>query len=106
MQELAVRPAKQPEVDLGLRGEQVPLHSHLAYFWENDEEFADAVAFLAAGLRGNDHCVIFGHQDANESVCKILSASGFDVGTLLTKGRLTVLRGQPAADQILQFIAA
>ena len=101
-----MRRAQQPEVDLGLKGEQIPLHSHLAYFWENDREFADAVAFLAAGLRGNDHCVIFGHEEANETVCKILSTGGFDVDALLTSGRLTVLSGQPAADQILQLIAA
>jgi formate hydrogenlyase transcriptional activator len=106
MQELAVTRPKQPEVDLGLRGEQVPLHSHLAYFWESDKEFADAVAFLAAGLRGKDHCVIFGHQEANETVCKILSAGGFDVHALLTSGRLTVLSGQRAADKILELIAA
>src|SRR5262245_6131612 len=106
MQELAMRRAQQPEVDLGLKGEQVPLHSHLAYFWDNDKEFADAVAFLAAGLRGNDHCVIFGHEEANETVCKILSTGGFDVDALLTSGRLTVLSGQTAADQILQLIAA
>ena len=87
MEELAMRRAQQPEVDHGLKGEQVPLHSHLAYFWENDKEFADAVAFLAAGLRGNDHCVIFGHEEANETVCKILSAGGFDLDALLTSGR-------------------
>src|SRR5215475_12873186 len=106
MEELAMRRAQQPEVDLGLKGERVPLHSHLAYFWENDKEFADAVAFLAAGLRGNDHCVIFGHEEANETVCKILSTGGFDVDALLTSGRLTVLNGQSSGDQILQIIAA
>lgn len=101
-----MRRAKHREVDLGLSGEQVPLHTHLAYFWESDKEFANAVAFLAAGLRGEDHCVIFGHQEANETVCKILSAGGFDVDALLTSGRLTVLSGQSTADRILHLIAA
>jgi len=63
-----MRRVQHPEVDLGLRGEQVPLRSHLAYFWESDKEFAEAVAFRAAGLRDEDHCVIFGHQEANETV--------------------------------------
>src|SRR4030095_11750066 len=103
MRELAIRRVKQSEVevDLGLRSEQVPLHSHVVYLWESDQEFADAVAFLKAGLRGKDHCVIFGHQEANETVCKILRAGGFDVDALLSAGRLTVLSGQASADGIL-----
>jgi formate hydrogenlyase transcriptional activator len=106
MQELAMRRANHPAVSVGFGDEQVPLHSHLAYFWESDKEFADAVAFLEAGLRGEDHCVIFGHQEANETVCKILKSSGFDVDALVAGERLSVLNGQSSGDQILQIIAA
>src|SRR5262245_50030435 len=106
MQELAMRPTRHPAVSVGIRSEQVPLHSHLAYFWESDKEFADAVAFLEAGLRGQDHCVIFGHQQANQTVFKILKSGGFDVDALVANERLTVLNGQSSGDRILQIIAA
>jgi len=95
-----------PTINLSIAGEQVPLHSHLAYFWKSDEEFANGVAFLEAGLLAHDHCVIFGHQEANEAVCKILRLNGFDVEALLTGERLTVLGGQSTGDRILQIISA
>ncbi len=93
-------------VKLGIKGEHVPLHAHVAYFWETDKEFADAVGFLEAGLRGTDHCVIFGHDEANQSVFKILRKRGFDVEALQAGRRLTVLGGNSSGDAILQRIAA
>jgi formate hydrogenlyase transcriptional activator len=95
-----------PTTDLGLEGESVPLHSHIAYFWETEKEFADAVRFLEAGLRHMDHCVIFGHEEANEAVCKILRERGFDIEALQTERRLTVLGGNSSGDMILSTIAA
>ena len=93
-------------VKLGIKDEHVPLHAHVAYFWETDKEFADAVGFLEAGLLGTDHCVIFGHDEANQAVFKILRKRGFDVEALQAKRRLTVLGGNSSGDAILQTIAA
>ncbi|HWP90604.1 MAG TPA: sigma 54-interacting transcriptional regulator [Thermodesulfobacteriota bacterium] len=98
--------SEPPSVKLGIKDEHVPLHAHVAYFWETDKEFADAVGFLEAGLLGTDHCVIFGHDEANQAVFKILRKRGFDVEALQAKRRLTVLRGNSSGDAILQTIAA
>ena len=92
--------------DLGIGDEAVPLHAHAAYFWETDKEFADAVGFLEKGLRGTDHCVIFGHEEANQATCKILRQQGFDVEALQAKRRLSILGGNPSGNTILSAIAA
>lgn len=90
----------------GIGSESVALHAHVAYFWETDKEFADAIGFLEVGLRGTDHCVIFGHEDANQAVRRILWERGFDVEALETEGRLSVLGGGSTGDMILHRIAA
>jgi formate hydrogenlyase transcriptional activator len=97
---------KSRTADLGIGSECVPLGSHVAYFWETDKEFADAVGFLEAGLRGTDHCVIFGHEEANQAVCKILQERGFNVEALQAERQLTVLGGNSSGDTILHTIAS
>jgi hypothetical protein len=47
-----------PTVDLGIAGWRVPIRSHLAYPWQTEDDFARAVGFLEAGLRGSDHCMV------------------------------------------------
>jgi PAS domain S-box-containing protein len=96
----------QTALGLGIEDEYVPLHAHVAYFWETDQEFAEAVGFLEVGLRSTDHCVVFGHEEANQAVCRILRERGFDVEALQTQRRLTVLGGQASGDAILSAIAA
>ena len=56
------------EVEFGIGEGKIPQSAHVAYFWETEKEFADGVRFLEAGLRGLDHCVIFGHEEANQAV--------------------------------------
>jgi PAS domain S-box-containing protein len=97
----------EPQVaDLGMGGEHLPLHAHAAYFWETNKEFAEAVGFLEVGLRGADHCVIFGHEEANQAVCQILRERGFDLEALQAQRRLSVLGGSSSGDLILGTIAA
>ena len=73
------------KVDFGFGGGKVAHSAHIAYFWETDQAFANAVRFLEAGLRGRDHCVIFGHEEANQAVCNILQDHGFNVQDLLAQ---------------------
>lgn len=93
-----------PIVDLGIAGETVKVGDHIAYFWENEREFDRGVDFLALGLRRTDHGVIFGHEDANEKVIASLRAKGLRVDELLATGRLTVLGGASAGDEMLSTI--
>lgn len=99
-------PAGPAQADWCVEGKRVPHHAHVVYLWETDREFADAVRFLEAGLRGSDHCVILGHGQANRTACKILQERGFDVPGLLSERRLTILGGNPSGGRMLETITA
>lgn len=92
------------KIDLGIRDEKLSSGDHVAYFWQTKEEFAEGVNFLEIGLRGEDHCVLFGYEEANEKVCGILQMHGFDVDALVAAGRLTLLSGDPDGDLMLANI--
>ena len=65
-----------------LPAESVTPGDHIAYFWETDKEFEQGVQFLLVGATGRDHCVIFGHDEANQRVCDILERHGVSVSQL------------------------
>ena len=88
-------------IDLGLRGEKVHLGDHIAYFWEKDSEFEEAVGFLLTGLRKKEHVVVFGHDDANARVLDVLRHKRIDVEKARSSGRLSVLSGSPSGEEML-----
>jgi hypothetical protein len=92
------------DIDLGLRDEKVKLGDHIAYFWENDRQFEEAVGFLLVGIRKGDHAVVFGHDDANKKVVDLLRRRGIDTDYLKTSDRLTVITGGPSGDRMLGHI--
>jgi hypothetical protein len=91
-------------IDLGLRDEKVKLGDHIAYFWENDRQFEEAVGFLLVGIRKGDHAVVFGHDEANKRVVDLLRRKGLDTDHLQSEERLTVLTGGPSGDRMLGHI--
>ncbi|MGH9492079.1 MAG: MEDS domain-containing protein [Terriglobales bacterium] len=91
---------------LGVRGEYVNPGDHIAYFWEHEREFEEAVGFLEVGLRGKDSCFVFGHEQANRKVLEILAKRGHDVEALTRRGRLTVLGGKASGAAMLEEIGA
>jgi hypothetical protein len=91
-------------IDLGLRDEKVTLGDHIAYFWENDGQFEEAVGFLLVGIRKGDHAVVFGHDEANNKVVDLLRGKGLDTDHLQSSGRLTVVTGGPSGDRMLGHI--
>jgi hypothetical protein len=91
-------------VDLGIGGETVKVGEHIAYFWDDDKEFDRGVDFLALGLRGTDHGVIFGHPEANEKVLDSLRNKGVAADELIASGKLTILGGASAGDMMLASI--
>ncbi len=93
-------------IELGIRDEHVNPSDHIAYLWETPEEFTEGIGFLESGLRGTDHCVIFGHDEANEKVYEILGSRGFDIDALQAAGRLTILSGQAAGHSMLNEIGS
>jgi hypothetical protein len=88
-------------IDLGLRDELVKLGDHIAYFWENEKQFEEAVGFLLVGIRKGDHAVVFGHDEANKKVVELLRKSGIDTDHLQTSERLTVIAGGPTGEKML-----
>jgi hypothetical protein len=96
----------QRVIELGIRDENVSLGDHVAYFWETEEEFAEGVKFIEIGLQGDDHCVLFGYEEANEKVCELLGRRGFDVSALKAAGRLELLGGHADGNLMLENIAA
>ena len=88
-------------IELGLRGERVKLGDHIAYFWEREREFEEAVKFLILGIRQNEHAVVFGHDEANEKVLGILRRNGLDTDHLQKANRLSVIGGGPSGEQML-----
>ncbi len=91
---------------LGTRDETVAVGDHIAYIWETRAEFEEAVGFLCRGIRDGDHCVIFGHDEANEEVARILTENRFDVPNLEKSGRLSILGGREHGEMMLSEIGA
>lgn len=99
------RRRRPSDVELGIRGERVARGDHVAYLWETEEQFAEAVRFLSVGLERGDRCVVFGHDEANEKVLGILGSEGRDLEGLKRAGRLSVIGGDPDPERILHRIA-
>jgi hypothetical protein len=91
-------------IELGVRDERVKLGDHIAYFWETDRQFEEAVGFLLAGIRKGEHAVVFGHDDANMKVMQILRARGVDTDQLQASEQLSVVTGGPTGDKMLGSI--
>ena len=92
-------------IELGLRDERVKLGDHIAYFWEKEREFDEAVKFLILGIRQGEHAVVFGHDEANERVLGILRRNGLDTDHLQKANRLSVIGGGPSGEKMLGGIA-
>lgn len=83
------------EVELGIADDTVFTGDHIAFFYETDEEFRRAFGFLDVGLRGPDHCVIFGIPEDIDRALDAVRLLGHDTEALISSGRLSVM--QPAA---------
>ena len=96
---------KKP-VTLGIHGADPLVHQcdHIAFFWETEQQFKNAVGFLEAGIHGQDHCVIFGYDEANRKVMDILDARGINADHLVKTGRISVLTADKDGDKTLKKI--
>jgi DcmR-like sensory protein/putative zinc finger protein len=97
-------PPSETHIPLGITNDGVELGSHLIHFWESCEEFARGVRFLQPGLAGDDHCVIFGHDEVIARVCQCLEGMGLDTTSLFARRRITILRREDPAPTTLSDI--
>ena len=95
------------KITLGITDDEVPLGSHLIHFWQTDEEFERGVRFLVLGIADEiQHCVLFGHDEANHRVLAILRKRNRDLDRALGEGRLVILRRESSASVALAKIEA
>jgi hypothetical protein len=92
-------------IPLCITENQVPLGSHLIHFWRTQEEFARGVRFLELGLSDeSQHCVLFGHDEANQRVLEILRKRGHELDRVLQEGRLVIFCRESTASATLAKI--
>jgi len=97
---------KPGRISFAITKDDIPLGSHVVYFWKTEEEFGKGIRFLQRGLRDDDFCVMFGHDEANCRVLEILKASGHEIDRLVASGRLTILTRELPAEGTLAEITA
>lgn len=93
------------DVPFGILPQSVRVGDHIAYFWETEKEFERGTTFLGPGLAGTDHCVVFGHDEANERVIALLKRQGIPVDDHLRNSRLTVVGSESTGDATLARLA-
>ena len=106
MQARKAAPGAAREIPLGITGDRVRLGTHLIYFWQTHDEFERGVRFLELGFREDEHCVLFGHDEANRDVLESLQRHGYDIDRARQEQKLTVLRRSFGAQETLARIEA
>jgi len=92
---------------LGITEDEVAIGSHLIHFWQNEEEFERGVRFLELGIENeSQYCVLFGHDEANQEVLKILRKKYPDLDRVIREGRLVILGREGSAAETLANIEA
>ena len=92
---------RRPGVPLGIAGAVVAPGDHLAFFWESEREFEDAVGFVAAGARQRETCILLGYDEANTRVEAGLKRACLDPAALRREDRLHFISGKRSGDALL-----
>ena len=95
---------RRPTVALGLAEAVVAPGDHLAYFWESEREFEDAVGFVVAGARQRETCVLLGFDEANARVEAGLRRAHLDPTALRRADRLHFVSGKSSGDALLEEV--
>jgi MEDS: MEthanogen/methylotroph, DcmR Sensory domain len=95
----------ESKIPLGITEDYVSLGSHLIHFWKTDEEFESGVRFLKLGIDNeSEHCVLFGHDEANWRVLETLRKTVRNLDGALVERRLVVLRRESSASATVASI--
>jgi hypothetical protein len=93
------------EVALGIGDDSVFAGDHIAYFYETDAEFQRAFGFLDTGLRGSDHCVVFGIPEDTDRSLEALRLRGWNTAELREAGRLSVMQPAATCDETVERVS-
>lgn len=78
---------------------------HIAYFYETEPEFERAFGFLDLGLRGNDHCVIFGISEDIDRALAAMRTRGWNPDALMSSGRLSLLHPASTCEETVEGVS-
>src|SRR5215211_2744735 len=92
-------------VNLGIAEEMVFAGDHIAYFYDSEAEFEKAFGFLELGLRGGDHCVVFGIPEDSDRSLDVLRSRGWSPDELIEQGRLSVVRPALTCDETVASVS-
>ena len=92
-------------VPLGISGESVVAGDHLALFYDTEAEFTNALGFIETGLRGADHCILFGVLADTDRMLGVLGQRKWDVTRLIEQGRLSILRPEETCDATVAAVS-
>ena len=95
----------RPAVPLGIKNESVVAGDHLALFYDTDEEFANTLGFIETGLKGTDHCILFGIPSDTDRMRRVLTERGWDVQRLVRTGRLSELRPEVTCERTVAAVS-
>jgi DcmR-like sensory protein/putative zinc finger protein len=95
---------RRPDVPLGLAQAVVTPGDHLAYFWESEREFDDALGFVAAGVRQSETCLLVGPDEINARIEAGLKRAGLAPTALRRDDRLQFVPGKNSGDALLDEV--
>lgn len=95
---------RPPRIPLGFGSQVAAPGDHLAYLWESEQEFMDAIGFIAAGAAEGEACVLLGHDEANDRLQIAARRAGIDTAALKREGRLNFISGTNSADALLGLV--
>lgn len=93
-------------VELGISEETVHTGDHIAYFYETDADFERALGFIEVGLKGDDHCLIFGIPEDTDRALAVLETHGWNTADLLESFRMSILRPAETSDETIARVSA
>jgi hypothetical protein len=86
--------AAQTEVNVG--GLPLPLHSHLATFYDTDAgRLRLSVPFFAAGIRAGQPCFLAASSDVVDAYVEALREEGVEVDSAVKGGKFVAIAGGP-----------
>lgn len=94
------------QIDLGISEETVHAGDHIAYFYETDADFERAFGFIELGLKGSDHCIIFGIPEDTDRAVEVLERRGWNTAELLSTSRLSVLQPAATCEETMERVSA
>jgi hypothetical protein len=95
----------RPSLPLGIGDETVHAGDHLAYFYETNREFENAFGFIETGLRGTDHCILFGIRADTDRMVEALRRRKWDTSALMSEGRLSILPPELTCDATVASVS-